>query len=70
MTDLNTNTYLYNQPYPQNQPGYGDNKTGLPISYDDKRLDPIKKDINDNFLMNLLATCLSGKSWNIWLSLC
>ena len=52
MTDLNTNTYLYNQPYPQNQPGYGDNKTGLPINYDDKRLDPVKKDINNNLLVS------------------
>ena len=51
MTDLNTNTYLYNQPYPQNQPGYGDNKTALPINYDDKRLDPVKKDINNNLLV-------------------
>lgn len=48
MTDLNTNQYLYKQPYLQNQPGYGDNKSGFPISIDDKRLDPVK----DNFKTN------------------
>lgn len=42
MTDLNTNQYLYKQPYLQNQLGYGDNKSGFGLSYDDKRLEPLK----------------------------
>jgi len=48
MTDLNTNQYLYKQPYLQNQPTYGDGKGGFPINMDDKRLDPVK----DNFKTN------------------
>jgi len=45
MTDLNTNQYLYKQPYLQNQPTYGDGKGGFPTSIDDKRLDSVKDNL-------------------------
>ena len=48
MTDLNTNQYLYKQPYLQNQPTYGDGKGGFPTSIDDKRLDPVKENLKTN----------------------
>jgi len=68
MADLNTNQYLYNKPYLQNQPTYGDGKGGFPTSIDDKRLDPVKekakKDINTNPVVSTAKTLL-GEPVNI-----
>ena len=68
MTDLNTNQYLYRQPYLQNQSGYGDNNSVIPTSYDDKRLDPVKdktkKDIKTNPVVST-AQAFIGEPVNI-----
>jgi len=64
MTDLNTNQYLYKQPYLQNQPTYGDGKGGFPINMDDKRLDPVKETAKSNPAISTAKT-LIGEPVNI-----
>lgn len=58
MTDLNTNQYIYKQPYLLNQPAYGDINSNLPVSLDDKRLDTVK----DNFKTNPIGKVVEGAS--------
>jgi len=64
MTDLNTNKYSYNQPYPPNQTAYGDGKGGFPISYDDKRLNPIKDNLKTNPVGKVVNSATSSDKDN------
>ena len=65
MADLNTNQYLYKQPYLQNQPNFSDNKIGLPTSLDDKRLDPVKDNLKTGNPIGKTAEAFIGDPINI-----